>query len=304
MKMATPEYFVIGFSLAGIAAAERLAKTSSVGILDYVVDTGSVDELLRGPLTVWAPQETDGVEFQVTATRHLEQMGVQRFSGFWPDEVESDDRGLSVVDSSTNRRFRCRGLVFAPNGSEPGLPDSLKAESLIGYGITYCGLADIVFAKNEDVAVFGCGARSLQEVKRASRFCPRVYWICSGHLDVSLRNEVRGEHRVEVLDHAQLVALTKDSSGLLRAIGIRRDDGDTEIPVKALVVAQDLLPLWNLFGDMKAALDLVRRGRLVFAGIAAGVRYDDPTSLWASGEEAAVELLGWQGRDEGASADG
>lgn len=281
------DYLVIGFSIAGVAAAERLSREARVAIADYALDNASLEELLVVNPTGWSGRPVSGEDFQREALQRLDVAGVRRLL-VTPASIEIAD-GVIVRDVA-GRQIRCQGFVFAPNGSDPGLPRALNAERLFGHGVSFSGVADIAFAARRPVAVLGCGARAHQEVTRASRSVAKVYWLCSNTIESNTAARI-APSVIEVFEGATLTALEEDYRGNLAGVRFDQDGQSSEIDVVALFVAQDLVTSWSLFGNEARARKVGEKGRVAFAGIAMGLPYTDHIGLFESGVRAAERVL-------------
>lgn len=283
---------IVGFSVAGVAAAEKVARSRQVGLVDYPSDSASLEEILAVGRTPWNQHGISGKEFQQIALGRLEDMGVYDVDGVsLADMVTLADRdGFSGVSRGTP--LHCRAMVFAPNGTEPGLSPRLGAERFLGWGLSHSAASDVTFFRGMRVAVLGAGPRAADDVVRAAAVAQRVYWLrpAGGAPARSAPAVERGSH-VEVIEPASVHRLYADDRGRLRAAMIEIDGEQRELEISALFLAQDLRPSWSGLGGEEVAQKLGDEGLIVPAGVAVGVPYWDHGRLFASGVAAAETFL-------------
>jgi thioredoxin reductase len=170
MKSEQIDYIVVGFSLAGIAAALTLAEEGSeVALLDYDRDTATIADSPRIQETPLGPPAT-GVAFEEGMRLALQQAGVAYDSASHVTGIYSD--GGAIVECS-GRRWSPKGVVFAPNGTEPG-PELDGSSALEGFGVSYSAAADAPFFVGRRVAVYGDSPQVIEQAAVAAQYAANV----------------------------------------------------------------------------------------------------------------------------------
>ncbi|HEX9983553.1 MAG TPA: FAD-dependent oxidoreductase [Thermoanaerobaculia bacterium] len=170
MKVARAGYAVIGHSLAGISAALTLAKAGEhVTLLDFHRHTDTLAELPRIQSTLLGASGS-GVTFERAMQELLEQATVERQTDCFIERVYSDG---NVIVEGHDRRWSCRGVVFAPNGTEPGI-DIEGSSALQGFGVSYSASGDAPFFLARRVAVYGDAPRVIEHAWIAAQYASEV----------------------------------------------------------------------------------------------------------------------------------
>ena len=144
---------VIGESLAGYAAALHLAQAGRhVVLLNFHRDTDWVDDLPFVQHTALGPR-TRGLDFVRSVNERLQLAGVTRAESMY---VTSIDCKEAVIVASTDSVLSAKGVVYAPNGTEPGVDWTVPFQ---GFGVSYSASHDAYFYKRRTVAVWGDSPR-------------------------------------------------------------------------------------------------------------------------------------------------
>jgi len=284
MKVERAGYAVIGYSLAGISAALTLAKTGDrVVLLDFHRDTDTLAELPRIQSTSLGPS-TSGVAFEGAMQKMLHQAGVERQTSCFIQSVYS---GGNVTIDCSDMRWSCRGVAFAPNGTEPGI-DVEGGSSLHGFGLSYSAADDAPFYSSRRVALYGDAPRVLEHACIAAQYASEVVVLMKDGLTGSqaqLVEDLRSSRAVTFEHRVALRALQAGNNGLLTGIEFDAASGRRTIDAAALFVAQHVVPM----------TDVVRGGEpdeaIAFAGLAIGVNYWKHAELVNDGTRAARMLL-------------
>lgn len=284
MKVARTDYAVIGHSLAGISAALTLAKTGEhVALLDFHRDTDTLAELPRIQPTLLGAAAS-GVAFERAMQEVLEQANVERQTDCFIERVYSDE--LVIVECG-DRRWSCRGVVFAPNGTEPGI-DIEGTSALQGFGVSYSASDDAPFFLSRRVAVFGDAPRVIEHAWIAAQYASEVVVLMKDDFaenQMQLVHDLRSSPAVTFENRVALRSLLAGYDGLLTAIEIEGARGRQSIDVSALFVAQHVLPTTDVIrGEVPSET-------IAFAGLAAGINYWEHAELVNDGERAARTLL-------------
>lgn len=284
MTRGAVDYVVVGASLAGVAAALRLAVLRrTVVLIDFDRDTDTIADLSYVSGTALAPEMT-GVALEERLSEALTRANVQRQTNCHVTGIYSD--GAVVVECS-DRLWTCKGVVFAPNGTEPGI-DIDGSSALQGFGVSYSAAADAPYYASSRVAVYGDSPRVLEHALLAARYVSDVVVLLKGgthEADAQRLARLRSTVSTELFERSVLRSLHATSEPRLSAVEVGTPTGSRVIEVAALFVAQHVVPI----------VDVVRNGResngIAFAGLAAGIKYWQHASLVADGERAACSLI-------------
>jgi len=293
------EFLVIGESVAGVAAALEIASSGfPVRIVSSYDSAGLEDSFLIGPTALNA-EPWRGTDFAVIAFDRLRDVHVKAwYSGDWFgswDRVSFDPTtGDLVLDEVfEGERHRLRGVVFAPGGNEPGLPEETEAP-FRWRGLSYSAWSDAPFFRGKPVAVIGCGPRAFDQALIAAEFAASVTVLCheSATEPMGLLAEaVASSGYLAVRTHAQIEALRGDEAGALSGVLVCEHGREALVAASGVFVAHDPVVDWEPWGGEQQALALRERGKRTFAGIAAGVPHSDHAALFESGVLAARECL-------------
>src|SRR5689334_18568893 len=250
MKTEHAGYAVVGESLAGISAALALAESRDrVVLLDFGRDTDTIVDLPRVKMTSLGPAMS-GVMFDEAMRALLKREGVERQTTCRVTSVHFDS---AAIGECTDRRWSCKGIGFAPNGSEPGLGIEGSSE-LHGFGVSYSASADAPFYVSRRVAVYGDAPRAVEHAWVAAQYASEVVVLLKGTVsesDEDLLNELRSSPAVTFDEKVLLQSLLVGDDGMLRGIDIEALTGGRTIDVSALFVAQHLSPVLSVLKGEK-----------------------------------------------------
>jgi thioredoxin reductase len=284
MKIEHIDYAVIGYSLAGVSAALTLAESGDrVVLLDFDRDTDAIADMPRIQATPLGPS-TSGIAFDETIREALRRAGIDRSTSCHVTSIYSE--GNAIAECS-DRRWSCKGVVFAPNGTEPGL-DIEGSSALHGFGISYSAVADAPFYESQRVAVYGDSPRVFDHAWVAAQYASELFVLVKerrAESDAEVLTHLRSSSAIAFEDAVMLRSLHVSSDRTLGGIEIENSTGRRSIDVSALFVAQHLVPMTNV---VRAE---VETDGIVFAGLAAGVEYWKHAGLVSDGRRAARMLL-------------
>ncbi|HEY0160523.1 MAG TPA: FAD-dependent oxidoreductase [Thermoanaerobaculia bacterium] len=284
MRVERAGHVVIGYSLAGISAALTLATAGDrVVLLDFHRDTDAIAEVPRIHRTSLGPS-VSGIAFEGAVQNLLEREGVERHTDCFISNVHSGEGPIVQCD---DRRWSCKGVVFAPNGTEPGI-DIEGSSALQGFGLSYSAAADAPFYSSRRVAVYGDAPRVIEHAWIAGRYASEVVVLMKGDFvatQMQLVDELRSTTAVTFETHVALRSLHAGSDGLLTAIDFDGASGLRSVDVSALFVAQHAVPMTDVVRGEAAA------EAIAFAGLAAGISYWEHAELVDNGARAARTLL-------------
>lgn len=277
------DYFVIGMSLAGISAALTLSRSGKrVVLIDYDRDTDSIVDV---PLFLDTPlgSSMTGLELDLLARNVLRDAGVEIRFDCHVTAIRVDGRVIVECDRA---HWESSGLIFAPNGTEPGLTIERSVE-LQGFGVSFSAAADASFYPARPVAVYGDAPRVFEHAYMAARFAAPVLVLVKHAIDDGgsvLLQRLRSMPSIEIIDDVRLVSLRSNGKALSE-IEFESRGGRASVAEDALFVAQDVEPDFKVLGRGSEAPILQR------AGLAAGISYWRHDALVADGERAAKRLL-------------
>lgn len=272
---------VIGESLAGFSAALLLAESGRrVVLIPDHRDTDALADFPRIRASSLHPSAT-GAAFVEEMNERLARLGVERPTNCHVDQIDVERNGNTVVVCA-EQRWSCQGVVFAPNGTEPGVATTIPFH---GRGVSYSAATDAPLIGKRPMAVYGDAPRAIEHAWIAMRFASEVVVLLKdpiAGIDPVLLRELQSSPSVAFAEQVDLLALHPTSDGMLGAIDIRTLAGVQRIDVAALFIAQHLAvipPPGNLAPEA-----------VVFAGLAAGVAYWDHAQLVNDGARAALRL--------------
>jgi thioredoxin reductase len=275
------DYAVIGWSFAGVSAASTLAQSgNSVVIFDFDGDTDSIADHPRVQETA-VSASTTGTLFEEMIELRLRQLGVSRPPVFHLRGVQVSD---SLVLTCGSGEWRCKGAIFAPNGSEPGLSVS-GVDSLFGFGVSYSAADDGPYYRGTRVAVYGDSPRALEHAAITRRYASETTVLLkqsTDNADPAILTWLKADANVRFVNNVSLQSFRVAPDKTLSAIEVDSSDGRRLIDASALFVAQHVVVPPGL---------LEASGEVVLAGLAAGVKYWRHADLVADGMRAANQIL-------------
>lgn len=294
------DYLVVGESVAGVAAAlEFAAAGHSVHIvLHHGDNTGLEDSFLIGP-TPLNPTPMRGTAFADLTFEKFREIGVQsrcidEWFGVWDEtSIDAVTNKLVLEDRFEERQLRFRAAVFAPNGSERGLPLELEAP-FQRRGVSYSAWSDIGYYDKKPVAVVGCGYHAFEQALVAAEHAASVTVLSENPTIPAiglLEQYVRESKCLQVLTRIRLLTLEPGENGFLARAVVEAAGEARRVDASMLFVAHDPFVGWWAWGSEEEALLLREQGKLVLARIAAGVSYSNHAALFASGVRAARQCL-------------
>jgi len=281
MRTELVDYLVVGESLAGFSAALQLAESRDrVALVSFHRDTDAIGDLPRIQTTALNTPIT-GAAFANAMNSSLGRSGVIRPTNSYITSVLPQPG--SVIVECTDQRWACKGVVYAPNGTEPGIEITTP---LHGFGVSYSASSDAPFYAGSRVAVYGDAPRVIEHAWIAARYASEVLVLLKGSTedgDVNLLNDLRTSSAVTFERGVTLHALHAGGDGILAAIDIESPRGRRSIEIAALFVAQHVVTTNVILGEFT--------GGLALAGLASGINYWNHAKLVDDGVRAARTLL-------------
>lgn len=286
---------VIGLSVAGVGAAlAHVARGRSAVLVDYPQDSATLRGSLRIDRTPLTPHPVSGLEFEDRALAALRGASVQVAEPVFLSLVSATSPYLEFnyesSDSPGTRTIRARSAVFAPNGSEPFFASPHCPRDFLGRGLSADAWSDASYYRKRQAAILGCGYRAVEQAAIAAGSVSTVTILCeSGSLDNAaerLLGELETSERIQLRFGVQLLSMIPDAAGHLAQLLVAVDAERAVLDASVLFIAQGLVPDWSLWGGQVQAEGLIEQGRLVAAGIAAGIPYFDHGALYLDGMNA------------------
>jgi len=285
------EQVVIGLSVAGVSAALRLAgHGKKVVLLDYMADTASLGGSLQIQQTPLNSEPLAGPVFEEIAVKRLGESGVEVICGFHISRVSFDKHTGSLVLLDTMRgKIQSDVAIFAPNGTETGLPDDTGAVGYFGWGVSYDAWSDASFFKGKDVLVIGCGYRAFEQACLASEWASSVTVVCDkGGSDFKGR---RLPDQVRVRFGLEVITIVPDTHNRVAGVIVSNGERIEDLEASAIFVASDIRPSWQIWGGEGEAQRRIDEGKLYLSGLAAGVPYHDHMAQFDDGIRTADLVL-------------
>ncbi len=282
------DFVVIGDSLAASSALDVLVADRMAGFwLDDARDSGGLDNLA----SVLGPDgefRTSGADLRQSvldsAAAMITEAGVAT-------EVELV-QGVIRITTLSGETISARYVIAAPFGTELDPPASLGAEAYYGLGISNDAAADSPFYMHMPVVVWGGGYRAAEQALIAARHAESVTVVSDeGIAFLDLEGEVGLCPNVSVREVISILSVIGDEKGRFSGLVLVTDRGPEQIDASAMFLARGLEFSAGIYGGEGRFNQLVRSGRVVPAGMAAGVPHHQRAKSIESGYAAAGALM-------------
>ncbi len=145
---------------------------------------------------------------------------------------------VKKVFTIDGREFRGRSVIVASGAMER--TNKFKGEEeFLGRGVSYCGVCDAAFFKDQPVAVIGEDDYAIEEAEFISRFASRVYFLVPGSR-IKARDELvedlRSRENIEILTRHRVLEIMGDQA--VKGIRVKDVEGgsEKEIPLNGVFV--------------------------------------------------------------------
>jgi thioredoxin reductase len=271
--MSTTDYsdvVVLGRSLTGTLAAIRLRQEGrAVCLVTYASDNGSIEQLVEVPPGPLNARDISGEQFADEVRKRIADIGIHE-SPELGVKIERDGDGL-VVRQLEGGSIRSRKVVFAPAGTEDDAAH-LGATAFFGAGVSMDAFSDAPLLSGKLVAVRGAGCRAAEQALLALKGGVRhVNVITEGVVPTfgALSEIIEHNADIQVWRDTTIRALEASTSGQLSAVRVERAGLEERIATDWLFLAQGLTCDWS------AVSEVGRDPRIILAGLANDIRYED-----------------------------
>ncbi len=165
---------VVGAGAAGLTAGLYCARANlSTALLERGIPGGQL--LNTDVIEDWPGEEhITGAELAQTFDAHTRKFGIELImKNVYQIYVDGDRR---IVETDDGDVFAALAVIVTAGG-EPRKLDVPGEKELQGKGVSYCGVCDGPFFKDQVMAVIGGGDSAFQEAVYLTRFASKVYLI-------------------------------------------------------------------------------------------------------------------------------
>lgn len=241
---------IVGSGAAGMTSAlYALRAKKSVLLLEkltpggQILNTHKIDNFPAAP-------GISGLDFAKTLKRQVTSFGGE-FAIANVVKITTNGQTFQVQTDDEDVAPKSKALILAPGSTERKLGLTNEQEYL-GRGVSYCATCDGSFYKDKIVAVYGAGNTALYSVLYLSNLAKKVYLVNHGaryRADQSLVEKIKTLENVEILEHAEITALT----GTHKLESVTLNDAQT-LPLDGLFISIGRVPD-NAFLDGFVELD-------------------------------------------------
>lgn len=293
------DYLVIGLSISGIAAAIEIASQGlKVYIVEHWPDTASLTSsafILSTPLN---QGKQAGEEFEEIALRILRQSNVIVSRGLLTPLClkKGNENGtfFYFFDEITQQSVFAKSAIFAPNGTEIGLPDKLAAKPFLGKGVSYDAWSDGPFYINKPVVIIGCGNRAIEQAYWAAKWASSVHLLCEKDTlkaSSSWMEIVAKSTTIKIGVGIQFHSIKSDENSHVKGIILFSDGKYEEKTTSAVFVARGLVCDWSIWDGEQKAQSFHQKKMLYVCGLANGIDYSHHAELFQDGLYVAKKCL-------------
>lgn len=214
------DVIVIGAGPAGTTAA---IYTSRGGLKTLVLFRSEADGALGVTQQIenypGVPGPISGYELLKIMREQAKSFGTKFVRGkVIATDLSGDIKKVFTIDG---REFRGKTLIIASGAMERA--SKFKGEEeFLGRGVSYCGVCDAAFFKDQPVAVIGEDDYGIEEAEFIARFASKVYFVVPGSKIKAPEEEVRefrGLENVEVLLRHRVIEILGDQ--LVRGLKVK-----------------------------------------------------------------------------------
>ena len=227
---------VVGAGPAGLTAGLYCARANlSTAVLERGIPGGQL--LNTDVIEDWPGEEhITGAELAQKFDAHARKFGIEVVMKNVAQIYLEGDR--KIVETDDGDVFAALAVIVTAGG-EPRRLDVPGEQELQGKGVSYCGVCDGPFFKDEVIAVIGGGDSAFQEAVYLTRFASKVYLIHRRdefRAQKDLQERAFKNHKVEVIrSHVveRIVGGDKVESALIKNV---KDDSTRTLELGAVFI--------------------------------------------------------------------
>ncbi|SFM66815.1 thioredoxin-disulfide reductase [Thermodesulforhabdus norvegica] len=223
---------------AGIYAARSRLKTL---ILERFAPGG---QLLNYEKVENYPGFAEPIEAFELARRfneHVDSFGVERIQAeVTALEVQGPVKQI-VTDGAT---YRAKTVIIA-SGATPRALGVRGEREFVGSGVSYCGVCDAPFFREQDVAVVGGGDTAVEEAVYLTRFARKVYLIHRRdrlRAAMVLQERAKSNDKISILWNTEVREIRGDSGVEEVVLYNKSDAREYSLPVSGVFIFVGLSP--------------------------------------------------------------
>jgi len=172
------DVIIIGAGPAGTTAAIYTARAGWKTLVLYRAEAdGALGVTQKIENYPGVPGPISGYELLKIMRKQAKSFGAEFVRGkVIATDLNSDPKKVYTIDG---REFRGKTVIIASGAMERA--NKFKGEEeFLGRGVSYCGVCDAAFFKDQPVAVIGDDDYAIEEGEFVARFASKVYFIVPG----------------------------------------------------------------------------------------------------------------------------
>lgn len=175
--MDSADCIVVGYSVAGAAAALRLSEQgSSVAVIEYPNEVP-----MRARPLIWetpaSKRDRTGADFEALMDRMLDQAGVRIVRDVEALELRGNFAAVRRFADADSLEIEAGRVIYASDGvwNTQAVPE--PARDLIGRGVSVSAWIDSTFYLGKKVAVVGAGDFAFEQLYWAGQCASELIWL-------------------------------------------------------------------------------------------------------------------------------
>lgn len=234
---------IIGSGPAGCAAGIYAARARMRTLLVERFAPGG--QLLNYEKVENYPGFVEPIEAFELARRfndHVDSFGVERLQA----EVTGLEVQGAVKEVITDRGTYAAKTIIIASGATPRALGVRGEREFIGTGVSYCGVCDAPFFREQDVAVVGGGDTAVEEAVYLSRFARKVYLIHRRdklRAAMVLQERARSNEKISILWNTEVREIRGDKGGVEEIVLYSKSDSrEYSLSVRGVFIFVGLNP--------------------------------------------------------------
>jgi NADH-dependent peroxiredoxin subunit F len=233
------DLIIIGAGPAGITAAVYAAR-KRLNFLVLTVDIGGQAAWSSDIENYTGYQFVTGADLTVKFEEHMRKYDIDIREN--EPVIEVGRKNDVVLVKTAKDEYSARSAVIA-SGKQSRELGVLGEEEFKNRGLTYCATCDGPLFAGKVVAVIGGGNSALDAALQLIKIASQIFIInISPELggDAVMRDKVIKSDKVTVMNNTQVTRVLGDK--FVSGIGLKGDEGETEISVEGIFVEIGLIP--------------------------------------------------------------